>query len=220
MLKDFNIKTFPAETAVFRDGVFCPELSTLISTDITRTYKKPVHIIYVGELAGENELDIRNFAENQKIILTVKIKNKMPAFLNILIKNTGKNSEILGNVAINNTDNFKYRCFAEHLCENTGIFVKTKVLGERNSFSELTGTAFIPKNCAGVNSDISFSAMLCDGARIKFSPSQKISSVPNAADHSASIYHATQSQIQYLRGAGLSGVEVDTAIREAFMNDF
>ena len=57
-------------------------------------------------------------------------------------------------------------------------------------------------------------------ARIEISPAQRISSVPDAADHSASIYQPTAPQIEYLRGAGLSGAEVDTALREAFMNDF
>ena len=36
--QDFNIKTFPAETVVFRDGVFCPELSTLESPVIDKNY--------------------------------------------------------------------------------------------------------------------------------------------------------------------------------------
>ena len=46
--QDFNIKTFEAETVVFRDGVFCPELSTLESPEISSNYDLPIHFIYVG----------------------------------------------------------------------------------------------------------------------------------------------------------------------------
>ena len=50
-------------------------------------------------------------------------------------------------------------------------------------------------------------------------PAQRISAVPTSAEHSASIYQPTVQQIEYLRGAGLSGAEVDSAMREAFVND-
>ena len=65
--QEFNIQTFPAETLVFRDGVFCDDLSDYenISFDIQnntinidKTPKLPVHIIYIGEIAGNIDLNI------------------------------------------------------------------------------------------------------------------------------------------------------------------
>ena len=67
MWDEFNIKTFPAETIVFRDGVFCPDLSTLESTNVDKKYDLPVHIIYIGEIAGKCRLEINIGAENQSV---------------------------------------------------------------------------------------------------------------------------------------------------------
>ena len=220
MWNEFNIKTFDAETVVYRNGVFCPELSTIVGTDFHTKYHRPVHIIYVGEIAGEHRLDVNIFVENQPVFLTVKIKNKKPAFLNIFIKNAGKNSEFRGHVMLENTDNLKFNCIAEHIVSNTTVLVKTKLLAWRNSISKISGVAIIDKNCVDTVSNISFAAMAEKTARIEFSPAQKISAVPIAADHSASIYQPTAPQIEYLRGAGLSGAQVDDAMRMAFMNDF
>ena len=71
-----------------------------------------------------------------------------------------------------------------------------------------------------MNSDISFCALADKTARIEFMPAQRISAVPTSAEHSASVYQPTVQQTEYLRGAGLSGAEVDNALRMAFMNDF
>ena len=54
---EFNIKTFAAQTVVYRDGVFCPELSTIAGTDFRENFDKPIHIIYVGEIAGNCRLE-------------------------------------------------------------------------------------------------------------------------------------------------------------------
>ncbi len=220
MWNEFNIKTFPAETAVFRDGVFCAELSTLKNTDIDKKYDKPVHIIYVGEIAGENTIDINIGASNQPVFLSVDVKNKNPAFLNIFIKNAGENSELRGHVRLQNSDRLEYDCVATHFVKDTGILVQTKLLAGRNSLSKLRGTAIIKPDADNAISDISLNAMAEDGARIEFSPAQRISAVPDMADHSASMYKPADSQILYLRGAGLSGAEVDIALREAFLNSF
>lgn len=218
--KEFNIKTFPAETAVFRDGVFCPELSTISGTDISEKYPRPIHIIYVGEIADEKILNINISVENQPVFLSVRVKNKKPAFLNIFIKNTGKNSELRGHVMLENDNNLTFDCTARHAAANTGILVKTKLLAGKNSISKLSGTAVIEKNCANTVSDIGFAALASDGARIEFMPAQRISSIPDAADHSASIYRGRPPQIQFLREAGLSGAEATAALKEAFINDF
>ena len=79
MWNEFNIKTFPAETIVWRDGVYNAELSTLKNATIDKKLDRPVHIIYVGEIAGENNLNIDISAFNQPVFLSVNIKNKKPA---------------------------------------------------------------------------------------------------------------------------------------------
>lgn len=220
MWNEFNIKTFDAETVVYRNGVFCPELSTIVGTDFHTKYHRPIHIIYVGEIAGEHRLDVNIFVENQPVFLTVKIKNKKPAFLNIFIKNAGKNSECRGHIMLTNNNNLQFKCRATHAANDTIIMVDTKLIAEKNSLSKLSATAEIEKNCENAVSDIRFSALADKSARMEFMPAQRISAVPAVADHSASIYRATAPQIEYLRGGGLSGDKVDTALREAFMNDF
>ena len=219
MWNEFNIKTFPAETIVYRDGVYCPDLSTLENLPINKQYDTPIHIIYVGEIADKNELHIDLGADNQQVILSVNLKIKKPAFLNIFIKNAGKNSEIRGTVLIENNAALEYNCDAQHLYKNTAILIKNKVLAGKNSNSKLSGMAKINKDCTECESDVAFVAMVEQGAKIDFMPAQRISSEPTRADHSASIYKPTDAQVFFLRGAGLSGAEVDTALKEAFLSE-
>lgn len=219
MWNEFNIKTIPAETVVYRDGVFCADLSTLKSTEIDKNYDLPVHIIYVGEIAGKCRLNIDILVPNQAVVLSVRVKNKKPAFLNIFIKNTGKNSEIRGGVLLENDDELNYTCIAEHTNEDTTICIKNKLIAGKNSKSKLSATAIIDKNAKNAVSDVAFSAITDKTARIEFMPAQRICAIPKSADHSAAIFRPTEFQIEYLRGAGLSGAEADAAIREAFMND-
>lgn len=219
MWEKFNIKTFPAETIVFCDGLFCPDLSTLKNTDINKKYSLPVHIIYVGEISGENELNINLSTKNQNVFLDLKIKNKKPAFLNIFIKNTGKNSEVRGHVMLENNADLTFNCEAKHSASDTTILVNTKLLAGKKSKSKLSGTAIIDKNCINANSDISFSALSDETAKIEFLPAQKISAVPQKADHSASIYTPQNIQIEYLKESGLSSIEINNVIKEAFFKD-
>ena len=86
---EFNIKTMPAETLVYCNGLFREDLSTITDCNISKNYDLPVHIIYVGQIERENTLNINITAENQPVFLSVNIENKNPAFLNIFIKNTG-----------------------------------------------------------------------------------------------------------------------------------
>ena len=216
---EFNIKTFPAETIVFRDGEYCPELSTLENAPINKKYNLPVHIIYVGEIYGDKNLDISVGAENQEVILSVNLKIKKPAFLNIFIKNAGKNSKITGNVFIENYSELTYNCDANHISSDTDIFIKNKIWAGKNSKSVLSGIAQINKNCENCGSDLSFTAMTEQGAKIDFMPAQKIYSIPKQADHSASIFEPTDSQIQYLRQSGLGILEIKDVTKEAFLNE-
>ena len=219
MWENFNIKTFPAETIVYRDGLFCPELSTLKNTDIDKNYNLPVHIIYVGEITDKNELDVNISAQNQKVFLSMKIKNKKPAFLNIFIKNTGKKSDFRAHIMLENNNDLIFNCTSEHSESETTGLIKVKLLAGKESKSKLSGTAIINKNCLKTQSDISFSAIADKSARIEFMPAQKISALPEKADHSASIYKPTDFQIEYLRESGLSSIEIENVMKEAFFND-
>ena len=220
MWNNFNIKPFPAETIVYRDGKYCADLSTLPDGPINKNYDLPIHIIYVGEIAGKHRIDIDINVPNQKVCLSVNIKNKKPAFFNIFIKNTGKNSDFYGHILLDNYDNLTYDCTAHHMSANTGIFLQNKLIANKNSYSKLSGVTIIEKNCPECNSDINFAAIATQDAKIEFLPAQRISSVPNNAGHSASIYSPKPIQIEYLRTAGLGTLEINDIIHEAFMNDF
>ena len=220
MWNEFNIKTFPAETIVYRDGVFVPELSTINTGKIDKKYNLPVHIIYVGEIVDTNDLVIDINVENQPVFLSVDIKNKKPAFLNIFIKNTGKNSELRGHVFVENFDTLNLNINAGHFCEKTGILVHTKLIAHKNTYSKLSGIAEIAGKCRECVSDIGFSATADETAKIEFLPAQRIKSEPKSAEHSASIYRLLPAQIEYLRNSGLSTTEIRDVSFEAFKNNF
>lgn len=222
MWNKFNIKTFPSETIVYCDGEYMAELSTLPDMPvIDKNYNLPIHIIYVGEIKGENTLNIDVNVENQPVFLSVNTENKLPAFLHIFIKNTGKNSEIRGHILCKNSSVLSLDLIAEHNAPQTGILIQTKVIGSKNSDSSASGVAIINKNCNDTVSDIRFAGHSLDkNAKIRFLPSQRIYSVPKSAEHSAYIFHPDDDKENYLRMAGLSGAEVKDALVEAFINDF
>ena len=219
--QDFNIKTFPAETIVFRNGVFCPELSTLSTPVIDKNYDLPIHIIYVGELVDKNKLDIiiNENVKNQQIYLSAKVNIKKSAELDVVIKNSGFGSNLHGFIVIENKNDINLDINAHHLCRNTGIFIKTRLLAYKNSVSKLSGTAHIYKYCEECRSDINLSAMAEKSAKIIFMPVQKISAVPESAEHSANIAEYNQPQIEYLHQAGLTDNEIKNVLHEAFINE-
>ena len=225
--QEFNIKTFESETLVFKDGIFRAELSDYESgyfdvqkntIYINKKSDLPIHIIYIGEIAGNIDLNIDISVQNQNIICTAKIINKKPAFLNFFIKNTGKNSVFNGQIIVQNYNSLKIDVKSQHFCENTGIFVKTRVLAHKNSETVLNGYAVIDKNSPECDSDISFSVMADESAKITLKPMQFIKSVPNNATHSASLYKPNDNQIEYLRESGLSGNQVKQVLEEAFLS--
>jgi len=219
MWNEFNIKTFPAETIVYRNGKYVPDLSTMAPGAIISKIDLPVHIIYVGEIADENKLNIDLSAARQNVFLSIDLKIKKPAFLNIFIKNAGKNSEVRAHVVIENNDNFGLDIKALHAAPQTTILATTKLVANKNSSAKLSGTAEIETGAIDTVSDISFAALADESAKISFLPAQRIRAVPKSADHGAAIYTPRAPQIQFLRGMGLSGAEVDTALREAFTHD-
>lgn len=225
--QEFNIKTFPAETLVFRDGVFYEDLSdyeniefdsekNLIS--VNKTPKLPIHIIYIGEIAGDINLNIDINAENSNIVMDLKTTNKTPAFLNIFIKNTSKNSVFNGYIIDKNYDKLKINVIGQHLNENTGIFVKTRDAAYKNTLTDLQGCAKIEKNAINSDSDISFSVMADKDAKIILKPTQYINSVPKNAVHNSSLYKPNQNQINYLCESGLGEIEIKKVLEEAFLN--
>ena len=222
MWNEFNIKTFPAETIVYRNGVFEPELSTLTEPEnINKKYDLPIHIIYVGKIYDENTLNINLGTPNQSVFLSINTENNLPAFLNIFIKNTGKNSKIRGHILLTNSSNLTVKISAEHKCSDTEILLQTKIIGKKNSFSKISGAAIINKDCENTKSNICLAGLATDkSAKIRFTPVQRISSVPEFAEHSAYMFHILPTQELYLRESGLSGAEVETAMIESFMNDF
>jgi len=224
--QEFNIKTFPAETLVFRDGIFCDDLSMYENVEykpeknlisLKKTPKLPVHIIYIGEIAGNIDVNIDINAENSRVFMTFKTFNKKPAFLNIFIKNAGKKSFFDGKIINKNYSTFKSRQIGHHFNENTGIFIKNKIAAYNNSKSVLEGYAKIEKNCPNCESDISFTVMADKNAMVEIKPMQYINSVPKTALHSASIYKPTKNQIQYLKMSGLSNMEIDNILEKAFL---
>lgn len=218
----FNIKTFPAETIVYCDGYYQEQFSTLPeTTDFFDKYDLPIHIIYVGKIARENTLNINLFTPDQPVFLTINTENNFPAFLNIFIKNTGKNSDIRGHIMCKNHSDLSVKIIAEHDAPKSGILMQTKIIGYKDSYSRVAGTAIINPNCTDSRSDIKFAGYASDkSAKIRFIPSQRILAIPEFAEHSAYMFHTNKPQENYLRTAGLSGAEVKEAMTEAFMNDF
>jgi hypothetical protein len=224
--QEFNIKTYKSETLVFRDGIFYEELSDYKSVifnnntiSVNKTPEIPIHIIYIGEIAGNIDLNININAINAKIIMTFKTICKKPAFLNIFIKNNALNSVFDGKIIIKNYSDLKININAEHLSENTGIFVKTKVAAYKNSKNYMVGYAKIEKNSPDCDSDISFSCLADEKAFITIKPTQYINSIPKNASHSASMYKPNENQIYYLKTSGLSDNEIKNVLEDAFLEE-
>jgi Fe-S cluster assembly scaffold protein SufB len=218
----FNIKTFPAKTAVFSDGVFMPDLSDIKLKNgavvIDENHNLPVHIIFVGEIAEKSRLEIEITAENQPVFLTGKIANKKPAFLQVFIRNAGKNSVLNGKIISQNHSVLTTEISAKHSSQNTGILIENRVIAHSGSETKLSGTADIAPECAECDSDISFSALAAPDAKLEFSPMQRIGAAPNSAAHSAALWRGSPPQVEYLRESGLGANEIKEVMEEAFMN--
>jgi hypothetical protein len=226
----FNIKTFPAHSVIFVDGIFQPDISDCekctvrMLDNITEIVADspddlPVHIVSLGEITGNRKIFLKIFSENIHVFLTAKNEFHVPAFLTVFIENTGKNSTFTGSLVLQNHSDLKLDIGASHLAPNACVFVKTRVLAHQNSTTDLHATANIVADCPGCESDISFTAMCApDIKSIKMSPNQKIASIPESAEHSAAIYRGTKLQIEFLSAAGLDAQQIKQTLEEAFLN--
>ncbi|MDR0726629.1 MAG: hypothetical protein LBF37_01035, partial [Rickettsiales bacterium] len=147
-----------------------PDLSTLKSAIIDKKYDLPIHIIYIGEISGENNLDIEINVPDTNVFLTVKTQNHFPAFLNIYVKNTGVNSFFKGKILVQNYDKLTVNTRGHHLASDTGIIFLTKLVAHSNSISKLIGIADIEPNCENCDSDVGFSALAAPQAFVQFDP--------------------------------------------------
>lgn len=217
-LQNFNKKSPDFETIVFKNGIFCQKKSSINIKDINNNTDKPIYIWYLGTLLDTNNIEIPVKIQNKKLALYVNVKIKKPAILNIFIQNAGKKSKIHSNIIIHNYSSFKLNIYAKNAAKQTDIIINTKIVAYKNSFSKLYGNSEIEKNCPNTNSNISFSALCSNSAKIEFLPSQDIHSVPDNAEHSSSIYTPQKSQIIYLSYAGLTYVKIKNLLKRAFLN--
>lgn len=124
-----------------------------------------------------------------------------------------------GTIIIKNSGRLNLNISALHTRDNVKIHIAVKLLAAGGSENALTAVADVAPGITGVDSDITFSIIARPGAKIKMQPNQRISSAPQNAGHSASIYHPAPAQILYLEAAGLSAGESEHLMEQIFMED-
>lgn len=228
----FNIKTFPANTFVFVDGVYRPELSDyesrLFDINITEntgviTILKagvlPVHIIYAGTVSNDQSLKINIVGDNVSVFMTGRFTVDLPVKWTKIVKNAGKNSTCESTVLVKNKASFAADIRGEHSAPDTTLVDRMRVVAHSDTTTDLSGAAVIKNGVTGCVSDVSLDALCAPDIKgIIFRPMQYIGAKPQSATHSAAVWRGSQHQNDYLRGAGLSGAEIDAALREAFEN--
>lgn len=217
LFDDFkNIRTFPANTRVYRDGVFAPELS-----DENAGADLPLHIIHIGRISGaQNWFVDMNDMIPASVFLTARIETSGASKIRIEINPNFDGAAFDGRIFIKNAGNLTLNVIGNNNKSGTKINCATKLFALAGSKNDLSGVANIPAEVAGAESWISFSA-LCErgAASVRMSPAQRISSVPAAAGHSASIYSPAPAEIRYLETAGLSARESRDLLDRAFMEE-
>ncbi|MDR2268951.1 MAG: SufD family Fe-S cluster assembly protein [Rickettsiales bacterium] len=209
-----NIRMPLAETRVYKDGIFMPDLSS-----ISEDTNLPLHIIHTGKITGVQNWAI-DMNERRDVFLTARIETSGASKIKIEINANLENVGFDGKLIIKNSGRLDLEIIGNNNCNDTKIKCLTKLLAGADSENILTGLAVVPPNIAGAKTDISFSA-LCDprAKLLQMSPTQRISSVPLAAEHSASIYRPAPPQIRYLETAGLSAVESAELLKRVFMEE-
>lgn len=209
-----NIRTFPANTRVYRDGVFAPEIS---SPD--EGADLPLHIIHIGNITGMANWFI-DINDPVNVFLTARIETSGATKLRIEINPNLENIGFDGKLIIRNTGGLDLEIIANNNRNDTKIRAETKLFAAAGSENHLVGLSNIPSDITGAETDISFRS-LCDRhvKLIEMSPAQRIASVPKSAEHSASIYRPAPSQIKYLETAGLSDADAADLLGHAFMEE-
>jgi hypothetical protein len=215
MFDDFkNIRTFPASVRVYRDGVFAPELS-----EENADADLPLHIIHIGKITGDQNWPV-DMNEGRNVFLTARIEVFGDAKIKIEINPNLENLEFDGRIFIKNAGNLTLSVIGNNNKSGTKIACRTKLFALADSGNDLSGLADIPSGVKDAESDITFSALCDRGVKmIKMSPAQRISAVPKAAGHSASIYRPAPAQIRYLEAAGLTERESAELLNRAFLEE-
>jgi SUF system FeS cluster assembly, SufBD len=215
LFDDFkNIRTFPANTRVYRDGVIMPELC-----DNTYGPNAPLHIIHIGHISGVQNWFI-DMNDVKTVYLTARVSIDDSAKIRIEINANQENQEFDGRLFINNSGDLDLNIVANNNKSYTHVHCETKLFAMANSKNNMAGTANIPSDVIDTDSDIGFSALCAKNvASLRMAPAQRISSVPKSATHSASIYHPTAAQVKYLEMAGISDDQATDLLNKAFMED-
>ena len=196
-----NIRTFPAKTMVYIDGVFAPELSE-DRADL------PLHIIHIGKITGDVNWFI-DMNEQQDVFLTTRIETEHDTKIRIEINTNLPNLLFDGKIFVKNTGNLMLDIKANNNSSETKVICKTKLFATKNSENILTGISDIPSDVLDAETNISFSALCEPNVKLlKISPQQRISSIPKSATHDASIFRPAQAHIQYLETAGIENPEL------------
>ncbi len=221
----FNISKFLSYEIIFKDNKLLSNIKDNIieikntNIDINKKITLPIHIIYIGDILKDNNINININIDNQEVFLTLKLINKLKNNLNININNNGKNSKFKGKIIIKNESILDIKENCNHLNKNTEIILYTRIINLKNSNSRISAVANIEKNLKECISDINFSAIAEINSKIDFLPVQYIKSIPISADHSASLYKENQKQIEYLKNSGLNKNKINKILKEAFIKD-
>ena len=196
----FNISKFLSYEIIFKDSKLLSNIKDNIieikntNIDINKKITLPIHIIYIGDILKDNNL-------------------------NININNNGKNSKFKGKIIIKNESILDIKENCNHLNKNTEIILYTRIINLKNSNSRISAVANIEKNLKECISDINFSAIADINSKIDFLPVQYIKSIPISADHSASLYKENQKQTEYLKNSGLNKNRINKILKESFIKD-
>jgi Fe-S cluster assembly scaffold protein SufB len=208
-----NIRTFPARTRVYRDGVLVPELSSDEDSNL------PLHIIHIGNITGVQNWFV-DMNDSEKVFFTARVAATGATNIRMEINANLPGLEFDGKIIIKNSGSLDLSASGNNNRDSTKIKLLTKLFAAAGSENRLTGVANVPAETSDIETDISFAALLEDGVKtLVISPAQRISGVPKGAGHSASIYNPAPAQIQYLSAAGLSPAESAELLNRAFMEE-
>jgi hypothetical protein len=209
-----NIRFFPANMRVYRDGIFVPEFAPAKTND-----SLPLHQVHLGKITGDHSWRIDENGPND-VFLTARIETFGKTKIEIIIDSNRANLSFDGKIIIKNTGNLELNIIGNNNKNATGIRVETKLFAGAESENILSGLANIPAGILDAQTDISFAALCAPRVKLlKMSPAQRIASVPLSAGHSASIFRPKPAQIRYLETAGLDEQESEMLLNKVFLEE-